>query len=400
VNDAWYGALTNIKENSQDDAIINSWWDFGHWFKYLADRRVSLDGGTQAGPPLHWLGKLMTTDDEKHSIGILRMLDCGSNNAFVELDKSVKDTAKSVTILDKIVTQDKEEAERTLSRIGLNSEQVASVVQYTHCDAPEDFFITSEDMVGKAGVWGHFGSWDFGRAEMYYRVKGVSLAEGKQILIEDKFNLTETEAEKMYFDIQTADGNQWITPWPGYIAGVKGCEGPTDGTISCLHNVGGQQMLFEVDLETMDVMIPASVDNVKPTSIVYPTKIGTKERKFEGTTVGLSLVLIPNGAGFNSMVVHPLLANSMFTRMFYMEGHGLKYYDRFDDRRQVTGGRIIVWKADWEGTDANEPFTATEPASEDPEVAAIEGEIDSSIEELEELTEMSEVEDVVDDMEL
>ena len=33
VNDAWYGRLTNIRDNSEPDAIINAWWDFGHWFK-------------------------------------------------------------------------------------------------------------------------------------------------------------------------------------------------------------------------------------------------------------------------------------------------------------------------------------------------------------------------------
>ncbi|MBW2967889.1 hypothetical protein KY362_05380, partial [Candidatus Woesearchaeota archaeon] len=55
VNDAWYDSLTNIRDNSEPDAIINSWWDFGHWFKYIADRRVTLDGSSQGGPPLHWL---------------------------------------------------------------------------------------------------------------------------------------------------------------------------------------------------------------------------------------------------------------------------------------------------------------------------------------------------------
>ena len=32
-------------------------------------------------------------------------------------------------------------------------------------EAP-DYFITSYDMIGKSGVWGHFGSWDFVKATM------------------------------------------------------------------------------------------------------------------------------------------------------------------------------------------------------------------------------------------
>ena len=30
---------------------------------------------------------------------------------------------------------------------------------------------TSDDMVGKSGVWGHFGSWDFDRALIYNTLK-------------------------------------------------------------------------------------------------------------------------------------------------------------------------------------------------------------------------------------
>src|SRR3989344_6131409 len=47
VNDAWYSALTAIKKDSKPDAIITSWWDFGHHFKYIADRPVTFDGTTQ-----------------------------------------------------------------------------------------------------------------------------------------------------------------------------------------------------------------------------------------------------------------------------------------------------------------------------------------------------------------
>ncbi|MBI2647233.1 hypothetical protein HYW99_02040, partial [Candidatus Woesearchaeota archaeon] len=46
VNDAWYNALINIKNDSKEDAIIKSWWDFGHHFKAIADRRVTFDGTT------------------------------------------------------------------------------------------------------------------------------------------------------------------------------------------------------------------------------------------------------------------------------------------------------------------------------------------------------------------
>ncbi|MEK6887311.1 MAG: hypothetical protein AABX14_00005, partial [Candidatus Aenigmatarchaeota archaeon] len=47
VNDAWYNSMQAIKQDSRPDAIITSWWDFGHHFKALSDRRVTFDGTTQ-----------------------------------------------------------------------------------------------------------------------------------------------------------------------------------------------------------------------------------------------------------------------------------------------------------------------------------------------------------------
>jgi len=373
VNDAWYSSLTKINDNSEPDAIINSWWDFGHWFKYLADRRVTLDGSSQSGPPLHWLGKLMVADDEKHSVGILRMLDCGSNNAYDELNAVIDDVPRSIDILDTIVKMDKADAGRYLIDNGLTKDQATHVLKQSHCEPPENFFITSEDMVGKAGVWSHFGSWDFKRSEMYNRVRGTSPAEGKQILLEPKFNLTPEQADQYYYEIQSQSDSEWITPWPGYLSSVRNCDMPNSaGIMLCNQQIsGGQQLPFAVNLSSMDVIIAAQGDP-KPYSIVYVTENGTEEKLFEGNTLGFSVVLLPRGeAGYASVLTHPYLANSMFTRLFYMEGHGLSYFDKFDDQNGVTGGRILVWKVDWEGTDANEVYKAVAAGKNETEETVI-----------------------------
>jgi dolichyl-diphosphooligosaccharide--protein glycosyltransferase len=362
VDDAWYSTLTKIKDNSKQDAIINSWWDFGHWFKYIADRRVTLDGSSQGGPPLHWLGKLIVTDDERLSVGILRMLDCGSNTAFEKLNPILDDTSESIDVLDEIVTLEKEQAEKVLTENGLSKKETAEVLKYTHCTPPEDFYITSEDMVGKAGVWAHFGSWDFKRAEMYTRVKGTTLEEGKKILLGQEYNLTPEEADQYYYEIQTQDDSQWITAWPSYMSGVNACDQPNSaGMMVCNQALSnGQQIQIGINLTNMDVILPIK-DNPKPASIVYVTPEGTAEKKFSGSTLPFSLVLIPRGEeGFSTLIAHPYLANSMFTRLFYLGGHGTRYFQKFDDQYSSTNGRILVWKVDWEGTNQTIVYKAVE----------------------------------------
>ncbi|MFH1511122.1 MAG: STT3 domain-containing protein, partial [Candidatus Woesearchaeota archaeon] len=90
INDAWVASLEAINQNASENAIVNSWWDYGHWFKYIADRPVTFDGTSQDTPMAHWIGKVLLTDDEDLAIGILRMLDCGSHKAFDELDKVIE----------------------------------------------------------------------------------------------------------------------------------------------------------------------------------------------------------------------------------------------------------------------------------------------------------------------
>ncbi|MCH8329278.1 MAG: hypothetical protein IIB81_02710 [Nanoarchaeota archaeon] len=58
--------------------------------------------------------------------------------------------------------------------------------------------------------------------------------------------------------------------------------------------------------------------------------------------------------------------------MYYQEGIGLKYFKKFSDERSVFGGRIIVWKVDWEGKEKN-IIEAPEPEIEE------EKEIDDTI---------------------
>src|SRR3989338_2834434 len=170
VNDAWFNSLTKIKVESKPDAIINSWWDFGHWFKFWGDRAVTFDGTSQNTPPAHWVGKVLLTDDEKLAVGILRMLDCGSREGFIAISKLTNDDAEAIDIMYDIMPLSREEARKALED-KFKEEDAEKILNLTHCNPPEDYFITSEDMVGKSGVWAHFGSWDFDRALIYNMLK-------------------------------------------------------------------------------------------------------------------------------------------------------------------------------------------------------------------------------------
>lgn len=368
-NDAWDESLDEIKQDAEDGiGYITTWWDFGHWF-VANDIRVTFDGGDQ-GERIHWVGKSLLTDDEDLSIGILRMLNCGQENAPHILECHLKGsdweweneiagkgecaervenkyTVQAIEILDEILVQDKEKAAETLEAYGLDDRDIEETLKVTHCnDILPQYYITSEDMVGKARVWGHFGSWDFKRARMYQKAKNMNTVEGVGCLM-DEFNLSETEADNIYYEIQNKDADRWISPWPGYLSGISSCD-IQENMLVCGNGV-------IINTTNTKTYFSNNQGTVALKSLAYIDDNGEfKVKKFEGQTAPYSAALLPDG---KAILMDPLLAGSMFTRLFYYEGHGLKHFDKFSEKTQVTGGRIKVWNVDFEGNEAIDIFS-------------------------------------------
>jgi len=355
-NDDWYNSLQRIQEGS-NDAIISSWWDFGHWFVAMGERRVTHDGGNQ-GKRIHWIGRSLQTSSEKESVDIIKMLNCGQEESYKKLENytsetEIKDSYLAITTLKSIIGKERSVAKDELLNIGLTNKQAEDVLQYSHCDdLIDNYMIASEDMVGKAGVWGHFGSWDFTKGAMYQAVKGQKKADGVDILI-TRFGLDEEKAVDIYFDVQNNNADRWVSGWPGYISNPRSCSNK-ENSLECTNNVQGNAISVNVDLQSMTATVNTNNgQKVVPDSIVYADASGLHEKKLQGEAkTGFSLALIPRtNGGYNSMFISPELAASMFTSMFFYEGHGLWCYDAFGHDVDVTGLDIYTYKLDWDCKD-------------------------------------------------
>ena len=344
MNDAWWDALTKIKDNSMNNSIITSWWDFGHHFKYVADRAVTFDGASQNQPQAHWVGLALLTRDEHYSASILQMLDCGANNAY-NIVASEKGDLDAQRIIHEILKVDEVEAKKILESEGINN--VSGVLKNTYCAPPEGFFITSDDMIGKGGVWGHFGAWDYKRAYAWTVLKNnvspVAIAEMKS-----KLNYSEEEAKKVYFEMQGLQDenavNQWIAPWPGYF-GSTGCS--VDNNTALCGSI-------KVDLasDTAFVQTPQGVGIAKSLAIIKDGKYEYIESTNSNTDLAVALVPV-DGSSYYAVLMSAEQGGSIFSRLFYFGGHDLKYFDFFDEQQQITGGKIFTWKIDWNGSSEN-----------------------------------------------
>jgi len=371
MNDAWYSTLNKIKTETAEDSIINSWWDFGHWFITIGDRRVTFDGAGQDRHMAYWIGRSLLSSEQEKTKGILRMVDCGNNNAFWALNNNLNDTPKSIDILNNIILLDSSSAKIELLKY-LSDENAEEILRYSHCSPPDNYYITSEDMVGKTGVWSHFGSWDFNRASMYQDVKPLKENEAT-ILLKEKYNLDIETANKYYYEIQNTEADYWISPWPNYVSGEKSCGTDEEENIICNTNIGDQQFQFIIDPITLETKLNAN-EKVYPSSIVYATEKEIVEKKFDNPQFPYSIAIIPQENGnFKSVIMSPELAMSTFTKLFFFKGHGQECFSLFNSAQQVTGGRIYTWKVDWDcqqETNIFETFAPRETINEEDKITA------------------------------
>ncbi len=356
-DDAWYASMEKIKDNSQEDAIITSWWDFGHFFSTVSQRGSTFDGASQTIPQAHWVGRYLMENDDLVAKDILKMIVCSGNGAFDNffniVGKDSSDAVKINKIIYSTFGKSKNETKLLLENnkyYTLNENQVNLILNKLKCDSPsEDFVIASGDMVGKAGVWAHWGSWDFTKKYVKDNYKSLTSSE-----IATKIDENVTLIEQ-YVDELKAIGikanlenikeddliNRWFADYPSYIP-IQGqysfeCQ-DNNSTLICQNGI-------TINMVTGEVTSQFGPD-VKFNYLYYPSN-NNKLIKMDIGTGDIDLLLIPSQSGFNIMMMQSPLGASQFTKMFYLNGFGQDYLEVFDQRQSVTGIEIKIFKVKW-----------------------------------------------------
>ncbi|MCA9496881.1 MAG: hypothetical protein KC589_08090, partial [Nanoarchaeota archaeon] len=359
-DDAWYSSMAKIKANSSESAIITSWWDFGHFFITVSDRGATFDGASQATPRSHWVGRLLMENEEEISLDILRMLTCGGNGAYdIMYEKVGKDNSDAVKI-NKIIYSTFSKDINETREILLNNPyydfsfgDVDDIMPSLKCEEPvENFVIASEDMVGKAGVWAHWGSWNFTRKYVHDNYKTMSTEEIAAKLDEDVVVISKLVKELKNIEVRVVSENvkresllnQWLAPYPSYVPLQGRYEYPcvaSNTSLTCQNSI-------VIDLLNGKVSSGFG-DNVKFNRVVYPSQ-GNKMAVMEVDESGdMDILLIPGAQGtYNVMLMQYPLAGSLFTKLFYLNGFGTEHFVPFDEQNSGTGVNIKVWKTQWE----------------------------------------------------
>jgi hypothetical protein len=86
-----------------------------------------------------------------------------------------------------------------------------------------------------------------------------------------------------------------------------------------------------------------------------------KEIRYNDSNIGVAVLLYPTGpTNYRSVLASPELIKSMFVRMYFIDGHGLRHFTMFNRQQHLTGGEVITYKVNWTGTAKPNVFSGFE----------------------------------------
>jgi hypothetical protein len=365
MNDAWWDTLQAIRERTPPDAIVAPWWDFGHWTTFLADRRVLADGASLGTHVPHWMARALLSISVPQSLGVLRMLACGSDasgepeegqGAYAKLRAAGLGSVEARETIMTLATATRETARQRLRARGLDDAAVDDVLASTHCTPPPTYLVLSSAMRGMAG-WRALGAWDARRA--YAARVARDLPEAQAVPdMQARLGISASDAQALWRAARATEPSKldaFIAPKRGYLSTEWVACNDTAGVWSCPTNIDtgtgriltGVRVVPRAPQQSRLVLRrppPAGGDELAtPGSLVMAGSetISALDFKRAGFPALGVLVDLPNR---RVLLGTPSLLESTFTQLVYLDGRYAKGVEKVDERVGYEGERVTTWK--------------------------------------------------------
>lgn len=159
--------LTNIsdwvRENTDENAVLISWWDYGYYYEYRGERTAAADGGVFNGRYYYWLANIFITDNEKLSAAISKMIANNGIEASYIADEYAGSAKAGCEMLKEILLFERDDAAKLLKeKYNLNDDQIENLLKYSHSDdGREIIIIVTKDMLTKIRPISYYANYDF-----------------------------------------------------------------------------------------------------------------------------------------------------------------------------------------------------------------------------------------------
>ena len=316
LDGAWAGVLARVREATPPDTVVSAWWDYGYWTKYLAERRVSADGGSLLTAVPHWLARAQLTDSEDEALGLLRMLDCasdarpyaeGDQGAMARLMRHGLDERAAYAAIGAVARRDRAEADAHLAGLGLDAAARADVLAATHCTPPPAVLLLTSDQLTFGGWW-RIGRW---RPDQQDTERPTGLLK------------------RDWAECTLADGRRRcpIGVPDGRGAQIEAVVFP-DGEPRRAHLV---------------VRRDGAAAEVAPSRLLLAG--GMEVESLANTDADAPAVLLDGQQ--RALVGQPEAIASLYVRLMFLDGRGLDHFRKLDERTGARNQRVAAWEIAW-----------------------------------------------------
>ncbi len=368
VNDIWHETLTEIRDRTPADTIVNAWWDYGYFIKYYAERRVSADGASLLSRVPQRIGQALLASTDREAVGWLRMLNCGSDassepegerGAYARLVAAGLTPTEAEAMLPQLVRANRDGAEKILLGKRLGRRSRLPVLEATHCTPPDSVLLLSSEMI-RMPAWWYLGGWDTTHAWIEQQVSGLDRPAAVARLRELAYG--ETEAEAILDQIERGqfgrDASKFVANASPYLVGHWiACQADASGRRRCpMGQVSGGNKVV-LDSFTYDPQAPeegvfligspagGQLYRARPSAVLVAGPTSLERRDSESHQAGPLLVDTVQ----HRILVGPLyLLESTFTRLVFLEGrYSGEHFTSFSDRVGAAE-RLFAYRIGWD----------------------------------------------------
>jgi hypothetical protein len=322
MNDPWYKVLTELRTKTPKNAVLNSWWDFGDWFKVVCRRRVIFDGQSQNTPQAYWMANVFLAKKEDDAIAILRMLNNGGNQAFELIDSYLNDPLRSVLLLKQAMAAGHQLKAEVILGKSLSPAITDRVIKLLFAKPQQKaYFVVDYSLQWKIAPISFLGNWDF--AKVYLRQTRDKKKKGQLIKHLIDLGVEKKQAKKLYNEsglISSSDSEFWVTRRMRLHSNLS----------------AGQSKNETVLFDNGYVYTPRdhniylySARNKKykvPKALFIFEQGKLKQFNYTSSDLDWAALLLKDKESYQGMLLDYDLAESLFVRLYFYNGQGLKHF--------------------------------------------------------------------------